>query len=127
MHEEHRKHLRSRHNAAELRMIAQLHIVIRCRRGSAGQLIGNVMEVLDDGNFCRGISGCDPGIVTFVFCKNHTGRKFGRIFPTKVERMCSAHFKTLSAMREATVEEIAKVKGIGIRDAEKVFEYLKNN
>ena len=38
-----------------------------------------------------------------------------------------AHFKTLSAMREATIEEIAKVKGIGIRDAEKVFEYLKNN
>ena len=38
-----------------------------------------------------------------------------------------AHFKTLSAMREATVEEIAKVKGIGLKDAEKVFEYLKNN
>ena len=38
-----------------------------------------------------------------------------------------AHFKTLSAMREASVEEIAKVKGIGLKDAERIFEYLKNN
>ena len=38
-----------------------------------------------------------------------------------------AHFKTLSAMREASVEELAKVKGIGLKDAEKIFEYLKNN
>lgn len=38
-----------------------------------------------------------------------------------------AHFKTLTAMREASVEELARVKGISQRDAERVFEYLKNN
>ena len=37
-----------------------------------------------------------------------------------------AHFKTLTAMREASVEELARVKGISQRDAERVFEYLKN-
>ena len=31
------------------------------------------------------------------------------------------------SIAEASVEEIAKVKGIGLKDAEKVFEYLKNN
>ena len=38
-----------------------------------------------------------------------------------------AHFKTLSAMREASIEELSSVKGIGIKDAEKVYEFLKNN
>lgn len=37
------------------------------------------------------------------------------------------HFKTLSKMREATVAELASVKGIGEKDAERVYEYLKNN
>ena len=37
------------------------------------------------------------------------------------------HFKTLTAMRGASVEEIAKVKGISKKDAERVLEYLKNN
>jgi len=37
------------------------------------------------------------------------------------------HFKTLSALREASVEEIATVKGIGKKDAEKIYEYLKEN
>lgn len=38
-----------------------------------------------------------------------------------------AHFKTLTAIREASVEEIAEVKGIGKKDAEKIYEYLKKN
>ena len=38
-----------------------------------------------------------------------------------------AHFKTLTALREASVDEIANVKGIGAKDAEKIYEYLKEN
>ena len=38
-----------------------------------------------------------------------------------------SHFKTLSAMREASVEELMAVKGIGMKDAEKIAEFLKNN
>lgn len=38
-----------------------------------------------------------------------------------------SHFKTLTAMKEASVEELMSVKGIGKKDAEKVFEYLKEN
>ena len=38
-----------------------------------------------------------------------------------------SHFKTLAEMKKASVEEIASVKGIGIKDAEKVYEYLKEN
>jgi len=38
-----------------------------------------------------------------------------------------SHFKTLLALREASVSEIAEVKGIGKRDAERIFEYLKEN
>ena len=37
------------------------------------------------------------------------------------------HFKTLAALREASIDEIAKVKGIGKKDAEKIYEYLKEN
>ena len=38
-----------------------------------------------------------------------------------------AHFKTLTAMRTATVEELMAVKGIGQKDAEKIYKYLKEN
>ena len=34
------------------------------------------------------------------------------------------HFKTLSDLKNASVEEISSVKGIGKKDAEKVFEFL---
>ncbi len=37
------------------------------------------------------------------------------------------HFKTLSALREASIDEIIKVKGISRSDAEKILEYLKEN
>lgn len=37
------------------------------------------------------------------------------------------HFKTLSALREASVDEIAQVKGISKADAEKILEYLRKN
>ena len=42
-------------------------------------------------------------------------------------RAIMLHFKTLSAIREADVNEISKVKGISVKDAEKISEYLKNN
>ncbi len=42
-------------------------------------------------------------------------------------RKILSHFKTLSALKEASVEEISMVKGIGEKDAQRVFEYLKNN
>ncbi len=42
-------------------------------------------------------------------------------------RKILSHFKTLSALKEASVKEISMVKGIGEKDAQRVFEYLKNN
>ena len=37
------------------------------------------------------------------------------------------HFKTISALREASVDEILNVKGISKTDAEKIKEFLKDN
>lgn len=37
------------------------------------------------------------------------------------------YFKTLSSLRTASIDEIAKVKGISRSDAEKILEYLKEN
>ena len=37
------------------------------------------------------------------------------------------YFKTLSALREASIDDISKVKGISKSDAEKIFDYLKEN
>lgn len=42
-------------------------------------------------------------------------------------RKILSHFKTLSALKEASIKEISMVKGIGEKDAQRVFEYLKNN
>ena len=36
-----------------------------------------------------------------------------------------SHFKTLSAVKNATIEEIASIKGISKKDAENILEYLK--
>lgn len=38
-----------------------------------------------------------------------------------------SHFKTLAALKKANVEEISQVKGIGSKDAEKIYMYLKEN
>lgn len=46
---------------------------------------------------------------------------------SKKAKLVLNHFKTLSALREASVDEIAKVKGISISDAEKIIEHLKDN
>lgn len=48
------------------------------------------------------------------------------IGPAKAKRIMS-HFKTLTSLREASIEKIASVKGISQKEAERVFEYLKNN
>ena len=47
-----------------------LHHCIFCSR-SLRPAVRRSMEVLDDGNFCRGISGCNPGAVPFLLCKDH--------------------------------------------------------
>ncbi len=36
------------------------------------------------------------------------------------------HFKTISALREASIDEVVKVKGISKADAERILEYLKD-
>ena len=46
---------------------------------------------------------------------------------SKKAKVVLSHFKTLSALREASIDEIAKVKGISKTDAEKILEYLKGN
>lgn len=38
-----------------------------------------------------------------------------------------SHFKTLAVLKKANVEEISQVKGIGSKDAEKIYMYLKEN
>lgn len=48
------------------------------------------------------------------------------IGPAKAKRIMN-HFKTLAALRTASAEEIASVKGLTIKEAEKLLEYLKNN
>ena len=40
----------------------------------------SLIHILDDGNFCRGISGCDPGAVPFLLCKDHPKGKIVRVF-----------------------------------------------
>ena len=37
------------------------------------------------------------------------------------------YFKTLSSIRDSSVEEISRVPGISVKDAEKIKEYLRNN
>ena len=48
------------------------------------------------------------------------------IGPRKAQVVLS-HFKTLSAIKNATIEEIASIKGISKRDAENILEYLKRD
>ena len=46
---------------------------------------------------------------------------------SKKAKILLSHFKTLSALKTATYEEILKVKGISKTDAKKIIEYLKDN
>ena len=48
------------------------------------------------------------------------------IGPRKAQVVLS-HFKTLSAIKNATIEEIASIKGISKKDAENILEYLKRD
>lgn len=48
------------------------------------------------------------------------------IGPRKAQAVLS-HFKTLSAIKNATIEEIASIKGISKKDAENILEYLKRD
>lgn len=65
--------------------------------------------------------------------KKHTKRTFA-VRLTEIEgigdKKAAAlikHFKTMKAMSEASVSEIAQVVGISKKNAEDVYEYLKNN
>ena len=44
----------------------------------------------------------------------------------KKAKLVMNHFKTITRLKEASIEEISSVKGIGAKDAEKIFEYLKH-
>lgn len=48
------------------------------------------------------------------------------IGPAKAKALLS-HFKTVSALKKATVDEIEKVRSISRTDAEKIVEFFKNN
>lgn len=43
----------------------------------------------------------------------------------KKARTVMNHFKTLTKLKEAKIEDISAIKGIGTKDAEKIYEYLK--
>ena len=46
---------------------------------------------------------------------------------SKKAKVLLNHFKTLSALKEASVEDILKVKGISKTDAEKIKDYFKED
>lgn len=46
---------------------------------------------------------------------------------SKKARTLLSHFKTLKALKEASIDEILEVKGISKLDAEKIKEYFKDN
>jgi excinuclease ABC subunit C len=48
------------------------------------------------------------------------------IGPAKAKAVL-AHFKTVSALKNASAEEIMSVRGIGKNDAEKIFNFFKLN
>ena len=57
----------------------------------------------------------------------HTSlEKIEGIGSVKANRLIS-HFKTVSAIKNATIDELSKIKGITSADAEKIVTYFKNN
>lgn len=58
--------------------------------------------------------------------KHSSLEKIAGIGPTKAKRLLSS-FKTLSAIKTATPEEISFVKGISEKDAERIYLFFKNN
>ncbi|MBO5373863.1 MAG: excinuclease ABC subunit UvrC [Clostridia bacterium] len=52
--------------------------------------------------------------------------KIPGIGPGKAKKLL-AHFKTISSLKKASVEDIMQVDGIGSSDANKIFEYFKIN
>ena len=56
--------------------------------------------------------------------KTSSLEKIEGIGPTKARKLL-AHFKTISALKEATIEQIAGVKGISLSDATKIFNYFR--
>ena len=45
----------------------------------------------------------------------------------KKAQILMKHFKTLADLKNASVEEISRVKGISTKDAEKIFEFLNKD
>ena len=58
--------------------------------------------------------------------KTSSLEKISGIGPAKAKKLMS-HFKTLSALKEASEEEISAVSGISCADAEAVFAYFNKN
>ena len=58
--------------------------------------------------------------------KTSSLEKISGIGPAKAKKLMS-HFKTLSALKEASEEEISAVSGISRADAEAVFAYFNKN
>ena len=58
--------------------------------------------------------------------KTSSLEKISGIGPAKAKKLMS-HFKTLSALKEASEEEISAVSGISCADAEAVFAFFNKN
>lgn len=58
--------------------------------------------------------------------KTSSLEKIPGIGPGKAKRLL-AHFKTISSLKEAQVDEIERVKGISKTDANKIYDYFKAN
>jgi excinuclease ABC subunit C len=58
--------------------------------------------------------------------KRSSLEKVDGIGPAKAKAIL-AHFKTISALKDASIEDIEKVNGIGNKDAVKIFEFFREN
>ena len=56
----------------------------------------------------------------------HTSEKIDGIGPVKAKKLLS-HFKTLSALKNATAEEIVRVPGISASDADSIIKYFEKD
>jgi len=57
--------------------------------------------------------------------KHSSLEKIDGIGPAKAKKLMS-HFKTLTALKKASIDEIGSVEGISRSDANRIFEYFRN-
>ena len=58
--------------------------------------------------------------------KTSSLEKIAGIGPSKAKKLL-VHFKTISALKSASIDEIMQVKGIGMADAQNIYDYFKEN